>query len=93
MSSLQAGDLLRVTRTASVQVHPPILFRVIRELDWSTYDGWRWLDGYQLDAKGQAVARRTIFVQRAGLILVRAAPRHPLPHRPSGQVGTVRTVH
>jgi hypothetical protein len=26
----------------------PIVVRVIRVLDWPTYDGWLWIDGYQL---------------------------------------------
>ncbi|MEU6020880.1 hypothetical protein ACGFIK_22085 [Micromonospora sp. NPDC048871] len=69
--TLRAGDLLQVTRSASVQFHKPILFRVIRVLDWVTYDGWIWLDGYQLNAKGDAVARRSIFVQPAGLVIQR----------------------
>ncbi|MER5453304.1 hypothetical protein ABT008_00800 [Micromonospora sp. NPDC002389] len=77
---LRAGDLLRVTRRASVQFHRSIMFRVIRELDWTTYDGWVWLDGYQLDIQGNALTRRSIFVQRAGLTLVRAATR-PTPAR------------
>lgn len=51
----------------------PMLFRVIRVHDWSTYEGWVWLDGYQLNAAGDAVERRSIFVQRAGLRMARAA--------------------
>ncbi|MET8266803.1 hypothetical protein ACWD8I_05240 [Micromonospora arida] len=46
----------------------PILVRVIRVLDWPTYDGWLWIDGYQLAANGDAVARRSLFVMPAGLI-------------------------
>ncbi|MEU3453097.1 hypothetical protein ABZ671_05780 [Micromonospora sp. NPDC006766] len=65
--TLRAGDLLRIDRAASVQFVEPMLFRLIRVLDWVTYDGWVWLDGYQLNAKGDAVARRSIFVQKAGL--------------------------
>lgn len=63
----QSGDLLRLTRAASVQFVRPIMFRVIRTLDWTTYDGWAWLEGYELNAAGDAVARRTIFVRLAGL--------------------------
>jgi hypothetical protein len=44
-----------------------MLFRVIRVHDWQTYDGWAWLDGYQLNASGDAVERRSIFVQLQGL--------------------------
>jgi hypothetical protein len=56
-----------VTREASVQFIEPLLFRVIRVHDWPTYDGWVWLDGYQLNSAGDAVERRSIFVQVNGL--------------------------
>lgn len=65
--SPQAGDIVHVTREASVQFCKPIMFRVIRIHDWATYDGWMWLDGYQLNSSGDAVERRSIFVQEAGL--------------------------
>lgn len=63
----RSGDVLRVTRAASVQFIEPMLFRVIRVHDWSTCDGWAWLDGYELDSSGYAVARRSIFVCLNGL--------------------------
>ncbi|MFG1675851.1 hypothetical protein [Micromonospora sp. NPDC049282] len=72
------GDLLHVTRAASVQFVRPIMFRVIRTLDWTTYDGWAWLDGYELNAAGDAVARRTIFIRPTGL-------RRLSPARPSAR--------
>ncbi|QOC89795.1 hypothetical protein [Micromonospora craniellae] len=75
------GDLLRVGREASVQFRQPILFRVIRVLNWTTYDGWIWLEGYQLNGRGDAVDRRAIFVQPAGL---RTAPA-PVAVRRSGR--------
>ncbi|GAA3449188.1 hypothetical protein GCM10018962_10210 [Dactylosporangium matsuzakiense] len=59
--------MLRVTKAASVQFTQPMLFRVIRVHDWQTYDGWAWLDGYQLNASGDAVERRSIFVLLQGL--------------------------
>ncbi|SCL15975.1 hypothetical protein [Micromonospora inyonensis] len=80
----RSGDVLHVTRAASVQFRRSILFRVIRVLDWPAFDGWLWIDGYELNAAGDAVNRRTIFVQRAGLVRVQAAPE-PRPH-------TVRTT-
>jgi hypothetical protein len=49
-----------------------MMFRVIRVHDWPTYEGWMWLDGYQLNAAGDAVERRSIFVQRSGLHMVAA---------------------
>jgi hypothetical protein len=63
----KAGDILHVTRDASVQFTTPIFFRVIRVHDWPTYSGWLWLDGYELNAAGDAVERRSIFVQNSGL--------------------------
>lgn len=65
----RAGDLLQVTRDASVQFLEPIIFRVIRVQNRSAYDGWAWLDGYQLNPAGDAVERRSIFVQVDGLHL------------------------
>ncbi|MER5704276.1 hypothetical protein ABT023_20380 [Micromonospora sp. NPDC002296] len=85
----QGGDLLHVTRAASVQFVRPIVFRVIRvHDDWHTYHGWLWLDGYEIDAKGDAVARRSIYVQPAGLRWLAAAPSRPAA--PRGAPGVAR---
>ncbi|WFE34358.1 hypothetical protein [Micromonospora sp. WMMD975] len=71
---LNGGDILLVTRAASVQFTKPIRFRVIRDVtDAATFDGWRWVEGYELDAKGEAVRRRRIFVQSKGLRVERRA--------------------
>lgn len=76
----RTGDVLRITSTASVQFGAgrEMFFRVIRVHTWPTYDGWVWLDGYQLDSRGDAVDRRTIFVQLAGLWTT-ALPRRAAP--------------
>ncbi|WBB78279.1 hypothetical protein O7606_18845 [Micromonospora sp. WMMD882] len=79
----RSGDVLHVTRAASVQFIRPIMFRVIRVLDWPVYDGWLWLDGYELNAAGDAVSRRSILVQRVGLVRVHAGPE-PRPHTVRG---------
>lgn len=65
----RTGDVVHVATAASVQFagNRAMNFRVIRIDSRITYDGWIWLDGYQLDAQGNAVSRRTIFVQIAGL--------------------------
>ncbi len=70
----RSGDVLHITRAASVQFVEPMLFRVIRVHDWPTYDGWVWLDGYELNAAGDAVERRSIFVQIVGLRQVNTGP-------------------
>ncbi|MFI7599287.1 hypothetical protein [Actinoplanes sp. NPDC049681] len=67
--ALRPGDVVLVGRAASVQFtgRSGFAFRVIAVDDRPTYAGWVWLDGYQLDRRGQAVARRRIFVLKAGL--------------------------
>ncbi len=77
------GDVIEVTRHASVQFATPIRFRVIRVRDWPTYSGWVWLDGYQLDSAGEATERRSIFVRSGGL-----RPASPTGRR-SGRSGSV----
>ncbi len=79
----RSGDVLHVTRAASVQFAEPIYFRVIRVHDWPTYHGWVWLDGYELNRSGYAVERRSIFVQINGLRRLNTAPvgRNHLPVR------------
>jgi len=66
---IRSGTTYRVTRACSPQFEHPILFRVIREHKWSTYEGWTWLDGYQVNDAGEAVERRSIFVMPVGLML------------------------
>ncbi|OJF14915.1 hypothetical protein [Couchioplanes caeruleus] len=70
----RSGDVIHVTKAASVQFSAPMLFRVIRVHDWPTYEGWIWLDGYELNSSGDAVERRSIFVQLSGLRQVGKAP-------------------
>jgi len=70
----RSGDVIHVTKAASVQFAAPMLFRVIRVHDWPTYDGWLWLDGYELNSSGDAVERRSIFVQIQGLRQIGKAP-------------------
>lgn len=82
----RSGDVLRVTKSASVQFTDPLLFRVIRVHEWSTYDGWAWLDGYQLNTSGDAVERRSIFVQLKGLQPARVV-HQSMPPRPRAAVG------
>ncbi|MFI7069571.1 hypothetical protein [Micromonospora sediminicola] len=40
---------------------------MIRVLEWTTYDGWRWIDCYQLGPNGTATARRSLFVRVSGV--------------------------
>lgn len=83
MGTMVAGDVIHLTTAASVQFLRPIVVRVIRELpERHTYHGWVWIEGYQLNAAGDAVARRELFVMRAG-VRMQALParrrRRPVP--------------
>jgi hypothetical protein len=71
------GEIFRVDGRASVQFDGDraLIFRVTTVSHLPTYDGWIWLTGYVLDDQGQAIDRREIFVQRAGLR--RVGPRGP----------------
>lgn len=86
----RSGDVLQVTRAASVQFVKPIYFRVIRVLDEPTYSGWAWLEGYELNTVGEAVDRRKIFVRPDGLLQVRAAPT-PVAQRNCGRIASTRS--
>jgi hypothetical protein len=80
---MAAGDVVCLTTAASVQFLRPIVVRVIRELpERHTYHGWVWIEGYQLNAAGDAVARRELFVMRAGVRMQALPARHrrrPVP--------------
>jgi hypothetical protein len=62
------------------------MFRVIRVHDWSTYDGWAWLDGYELNSAGEAVERRSIFVQVGGLQRAQLSNSRYATARPRGRM-------
>ncbi|MEU5671474.1 hypothetical protein ABZ749_14105 [Micromonospora sp. NPDC047753] len=84
-----AGEVLHRTRAASAQFLRPIFVRVIRVRDWPTYDGWLWIDGYELAANGDAVAPVAVRDARGPDLAGPAPPRRPAgpsPARPSGAV-------
>ena len=73
---IRPGDVYAVGRAASPQfaAGQDILFRVVAVPGWPTYQGWIWLAGYVLDARGEAVVRREIFVRVDGLRMLRPGP-------------------
>ncbi|WP_307962335.1 hypothetical protein [Salinispora arenicola] len=76
------GDVLHLTRAASPQFIRPIFFRLIKiRRELHTYDGWTWLDGYQLNSKGDAVSRRELFVFEAGTRVMHTPPTTQLRPR------------
>jgi len=73
----QPGGVVYVGPRASVQFseRSAIVVRIIRVEGKPTYHGWCWLDGYELNTSGDAVERRSIFVQPAGLVPVSPSQR------------------
>ncbi|WBB57336.1 hypothetical protein O7601_05210 [Verrucosispora sp. WMMD573] len=83
---MSPGQVLLLTRAASPQFVRPITVRVIRHrTDRTTYDGWTWIECYRLDARGDAVERRELFVMPAGLI-------RSGDHRPESRTWSGRSV-
>lgn len=72
MRTLMAGQLLALDRAASPQfTGDGIQLRLIRVVhEWqSGYDGWIWLDGYEMNSAGEATERRSVYVCAAGIRL------------------------
>lgn len=71
MQVLRAREVVWVGADASCQFASGrgFWFRVIRVEDRPTWEGWAWVDGYELlgGPCGQAHARRTVYVRVAGL--------------------------
>ncbi|MCZ7422253.1 MULTISPECIES: hypothetical protein [unclassified Micromonospora] len=63
------GDLLRIDGHASVQFAGgrALTLRVVSVSDRHAYDGWIWLTGYVIDRRGDATAKRELYVRLAGL--------------------------
>ncbi|MFI0794148.1 hypothetical protein ACH4OY_15900 [Micromonospora rubida] len=77
-------------RFSPVQFIRPIMFRLIKvRTDLITYDGWTWIEGYELDAKGDAVARRELFVLREGIRRMNR-PTGPTPAQHGRRPGNQR---
>ncbi|MFU8850797.1 hypothetical protein ACNAW0_07400 [Micromonospora sp. SL1-18] len=76
----EPGDLLRIDGYASVQFagDRALTFRVVSVCDRPTYTGWIWLTGYVINPRGNATAKREIYIQLAGL---RRAARVPASSR------------
>ena len=71
MPSIKPGAVVYVGASASIQFRSrPIYFRVAKVLNWPVSDGWIWLRGYEVNILGEALLRRHIFVQAAGVVLL-----------------------
>ncbi|MEU8042760.1 hypothetical protein AB0B71_01265 [Micromonospora echinofusca] len=84
MSTFTPGDVLLIGEACSVQFAGDRALRLrLVSVDQSpTYHGWVWLTGYVLNDKGLATDKREVYVQRAGVRVLRATPV-PTPGRPT----------
>ncbi|WP_018353545.1 hypothetical protein [Longispora albida] len=65
---LAPGDVVRLTKAASPQFGSPLVLRLTKISERrSSVSGWAWIEGYQLDTAGQAITKRTVFVNLAGI--------------------------
>lgn len=86
MTSLRPGAVLLLTGEASPQFRSRAMtLRLVSVLPHVTYDGWVWLSGYEIDQRGRAVDKREVYVRRAGLRVIQAAPMSAGPARPPGR--------
>ncbi len=75
-ASPRTSQVYFIGRDASVQFAlRPFNFRVSHVVDIDLYSPWLWLDGYELNSVGDAVAQRSIFVLRTGLRPPAVIPR------------------
>lgn len=76
MTDLKPGDLLLIGEACSVQFagDRALRLRLVSVDRRPTYQGWVWLTGYVVNDKGVAVDKREVFVQQAGVRVLRAAP-------------------
>ncbi|SCL20531.1 hypothetical protein GA0070616_2004 [Micromonospora nigra] len=72
VDGVKPGDVVLVGAECSVQFAGDRALRLRVSADPKpTYDGWIWIAGYVLDARGLATDKREVFVMKAGL---RVAP-------------------
>ncbi|MEU1809449.1 hypothetical protein O7622_02045 [Micromonospora sp. WMMD1076] len=81
--AIHGGEVLRLTRAASPQFVVPVVVRVIRLCDFRSPPpyGWEWIDAYQLNRSGDAVARRELFVLLEGVTRLTDPLGPPLARR------------
>ncbi|MDG4759004.1 hypothetical protein [Micromonospora sp. WMMD710] len=70
---MKVGDVVFIGPDCSVQFtgHRALLLRVGSIGAVDPYNGWVWITGYVLDARGMATAKRELYVINGG---VRVAP-------------------
>ncbi|MEW2145519.1 hypothetical protein AB0869_22160 [Micromonospora vinacea] len=79
MTVFNSGDVVLIGSACSVQFsgERALRLRLVSVGGVDPYDGWVWLTGYVLDAKGTATDKREVYVQRAGIVVEQKRPGAP----------------
>ncbi|MET8362870.1 hypothetical protein ABZU53_04790 [Micromonospora sp. NPDC005194] len=86
---MKAGDVVLVGAACSPQFtgNRALRLRIVSVGETDPYHDWIWLTGYVLDARGNATAKREVYVMKAGLIIQRrTAPAGVQPRWSSSRV-------
>ncbi|WP_406075513.1 hypothetical protein [Micromonospora sp. NBC_01638] len=81
---MKPGDVVFVGPACSVQFtgDRTLLVRLVSLGEVDPYNGWLWVTGYVLDARGMAKDKRELYVRKAGL---RVAPAPVVVGKPMRQ--------
>ncbi|MET8526971.1 hypothetical protein [Micromonospora sp. NPDC005172] len=86
---MKPGDVVLIGAACSPQFSGDraLMLRVVSVGEPDPYHDWIWVTGYVLDARGDATAKREVYVMRAGLVIQRRiAPAGGQPRRSSSRV-------
>ncbi|MFI5928163.1 hypothetical protein ACIA3K_19485 [Micromonospora sp. NPDC051543] len=86
---MKAGDVVLVGAACSPQftANRALRLRIVSVGETDPYHDWIWLTGYVLDARGDATAKREVYVMKAGVVIQRrTAPAGVQPRRSSSRV-------
>ncbi|MGC4773357.1 hypothetical protein ACLQ25_30855 [Micromonospora sp. DT44] len=88
---MKSGDIVLVGAACSPQFtgDRALMLRVVSVGEADPYHDWIWITGYVLDMRGNAIAKREVYVMKAGLVIQRrTAPASVQPRRSSSRVRT-----
>ncbi|MGV9210258.1 hypothetical protein ACTFTM_00165 [Micromonospora sp. RB23] len=89
LAVVKPGDVVQVAAACSPQFtgNRALMLRIVSVGETDPYHDWIWITGYVLDARGNATAKREVYVMKAGLVVQgRTAPAGVQPRRSRSRV-------
>ncbi|MGC4771522.1 hypothetical protein ACLQ25_21440 [Micromonospora sp. DT44] len=86
---MKPGDVVLIGAACSPQFtgSRALMLRLVSVGEPDPYHDWIWITGYVLDARGDATAKREVYVMKAGVVIQRrTAPAGEQPRRSSSRV-------